>query len=88
MLKRKILGTQKEQNITIQSSSGLSDEEIERMVKEAEANAEADKKRKEEADLKNEADQLVFMAEKTLKDLEGKVSEEEVKNLLKMQKKS
>ena len=51
------------------------------MVKEAEANAEEDKKRKEEADLKNEADQLVFMAEKTLKDLEGKVSEEEVKNV-------
>jgi molecular chaperone DnaK len=47
----------------------------------AEANAEADQKRKEEADLKNEADQLVFMAEKTLKDLEGKVSEEEVKNV-------
>ena len=51
------------------------------MVKDAEANAEEDKKRKEEADLKNEADQLVFMAEKTLKDLEGKVSEEEVKNV-------
>ena len=43
------------------------------MVKEAEANAEADKERKEEAELKNEADQLVFMTEKTLKDLEGKV---------------
>ncbi|MCG7336426.1 molecular chaperone DnaK [Sporosarcina sp. ACRSM] len=80
-VKAKDLGTQKEQNITIQSSSGLSDDEIERMVKDAEANAEADKKRKEEADLKNEADQLVFMAEKTLKDLEGKVSEEEVKNV-------
>ena len=80
-VKAKDLGTQKEQNITIQASSGLSDEEIERMVKEAEANAEADKKRKEEADLKNEADQLVFMAEKTLKDLEGKVSEEEVKKV-------
>ena len=80
-VKAKDLGTQKEQNITIQASSGLSDEEIERMVKEAEANAEADQKRKEEADLKNEADQLVFMAEKTLKDLEGKVSEEEVKQV-------
>jgi molecular chaperone DnaK len=80
-VKAKDLGTQKEQNITIQSSSGLSDDEIERMVKDAEANAEEDKKRKEEADLKNEADQLVFMAEKTLKDLEGKVSEEEVKNV-------
>lgn len=80
-VKAKDLGTQKEQNITIQSSSGLSDEEIERMVKDAESNAEADKQRKEEADLKNDADQLVFMAEKTVKDLEGKVSEEEVKNV-------
>ncbi len=80
-VKAKDLGTQKEHNITIQASSGLSDEEIERMVKDAEANAEADQKRKEEADLKNDADQLVFMAEKTLKDLDGKVSEEEVKNV-------
>ena len=80
-VKAKDLGTQKEQNITIQSSSGLSDEEIERMVKDAEANAEADKQRKEEADLKNDADQLVFMAEKTMKDLEGKVSEDEVKKV-------
>ncbi|QTD41653.1 molecular chaperone DnaK [Sporosarcina sp. Te-1] len=78
-VKAKDLGTQKEQNITIQSSSGLSDEEIDRMVKDAEANAEEDKRRKEEVDLKNEADQLVFMAEKTLKDLEGKVAEDEVK---------
>ena len=69
MLRAKDLGTNKEQTITIQSSSGLSDEEIERMVKEAEANAEADKKRKEEAELRNEADQLVFTTEKTLKDL-------------------
>ena len=80
-VKAKDLGTQKEQNITIQSSSGLSDDEIDRMVKDAEANAEADKQRKEEADLKNDADQLVFMAEKTLKDLEGKVSEDEVKKV-------
>ncbi|BAQ11497.1 molecular chaperone dnak [Bacillus sp. OxB-1] len=80
-VKAKDLGTQKEQNITIQSSSGLSDDEIERMVKDAEANAEEDKKRKEEADLRNEADQLVFMADKTLKDLEGKVSEDEIKNV-------
>ena len=50
------------------------------MVKEAEANAEADKVRKEEAEVKNEADQLVFMTEKTLKDLEDKVSEEEKKS--------
>ncbi|MDQ0174195.1 molecular chaperone DnaK [Bacillus chungangensis] len=75
----KDLGTGKEQNITIKSSSGLSDDEIERMVKEAEENAEADEKRKEEVELLNEADQLVFTTEKTLKDLEGKVSEDEVK---------
>ncbi|MET3196161.1 molecular chaperone DnaK [Bacillus sp. OAE603] len=77
-VRAKDLGTQKEQNIVIQSSSGLSDEEVERMVKEAELNAEADAKRKEEVDLKNEADQLVFQVEKTLKDLEGKVDESEV----------
>ncbi|KAB2493536.1 molecular chaperone DnaK [Priestia endophytica] len=74
----KDLGTGKEQNITIKSSSGLSDEEVERMVKEAEENADADAKRKEEIELRNEADQLVFTTEKTLKDLEGKVDEAEV----------
>ncbi len=73
----KDLGTQKEQKITIQSSSALSDEEIDRMVKDAEANAEADKKRREEVDLRNEADQLVFTVEKTLTDLEGKVDDAE-----------
>lgn len=72
-------GTGKAQDITIKSSSGLSDEEVERMVKEAEENAEADKKRKEEVELRNEADQLVFQIDKTLKDLEGKVDEAEVK---------
>ncbi|OLN23408.1 molecular chaperone DnaK [Domibacillus antri] len=77
-VKAKDLGTQKEQNITIQSSSGLSDDEIERMVKEAEENADADKKRKEEVELKNEADQLVFTTEKTVKELEGKVDEAEL----------
>lgn len=66
----KDLGTNKEQNITIKSSSGLSDEDIEQMVQDAEANAEADKKRKEEVETRNEADQLVFQTEKTLKDLE------------------
>jgi len=71
-------GTGKSQNITIKSSSGLSDEEIERMVDEAEENAEADKERREEVDLRNEADQLVFQVDKTLKDLEGKVDQEEV----------
>ena len=78
-VKAKDLGTQKEQNIVIQSNTALTDEEIDRMVKEAEANADADKARKEEAELKNEADQMVFMTEKTLKDLEGKVTEEEQK---------
>ena len=72
-------GTGKEQNITIKSSSGLSDEEIDRMVQEAEENAEADEKRKEEVELRNEADQLVFQTDKTLEELEGKVDEEEVK---------
>ncbi|PKR85122.1 molecular chaperone DnaK [Heyndrickxia camelliae] len=75
----KDLGTGKQQNITIKSSTGLSDDEIERMVKEAEENAEADKKRKEEVELRNEADQLVFTTEKTLKELEGKVDQAEVK---------
>lgn len=77
-VRAKDLGTNKEQSITIKSSSGLSDEEIERMVKEAEENAEADKKLQEEAELRNEADQLVFTTEKTLKDLEGKVDQAEV----------
>ncbi|WP_053367190.1 molecular chaperone DnaK [Bacillus sp. FJAT-27245] len=77
-VRAKDLGTNKEQQITIKSSTGLSDEEIERMVKEAELNAEADKKAKEEVDLRNEADQLVFQTEKTLKDLEGKVDASEV----------
>lgn len=72
-------GTGKAQSITIQSSTSLSDDEIDRMVKEAEANAEADKKRKEEAELRNEADQLVFATDKTLKDLGDKVSEEDKK---------
>lgn len=77
-VRAKDLGTNKEQTITIKSSSGLSEEEIERMVREAEENADADAKRKEEVELRNEADQLVFQTEKTLKDLEGKVDEAEV----------
>ena len=77
-VRAKDLGTNKEQAITIKSSTGLSDDEIEKMVREAEENAEADKKRKEEVDLRNEADQLVFTTEKTLKDLEGKIDEAEV----------
>ncbi|MGN1400741.1 MAG: molecular chaperone DnaK [Bacillus sp. (in: firmicutes)] len=77
-VRAKDLGTNKEQQITIKSSSGLSDEEVERMVREAEENAEADKKRKEEVELRNEADQLVFTTEKTVKELEGKVDASEL----------
>ena len=77
-VRAKDLGTSKEQAITIQSSSGLSDEEVDRMVKEAEANADADQKRKEEVELRNEADQLVFQTDKVVKDLEGKVDAAEV----------
>lgn len=76
-VKAKDLGTQKEQTITIQSDSGLTDEEIERMVKDAEANAEADAKRKEEAEIRNQADQLVFQVDKTVTDLGEQITEEE-----------
>lgn len=75
----KDLGTNKEQNITIESSSALSDEEIDQMVKDAEQNAEADKKRREESDLRNEADSLVFQVEKTLKDLADNIGEDDKK---------
>ena len=67
----KNLGTGKEQKITIQSGSGLSEDEINRMVKEAEENAEADKARKEEADLLNESNQLIFQTRKALNDLQN-----------------
>ncbi len=75
-VKAKDLGTNKEQSITITSQSTLSEEEIERMIKEAEEHAEEDRKRREEAELRNEADQLVFTTEKTLKDLGDKVDKE------------
>ena len=78
-VKAKDLGTSKEQSITITSSTNLSDEEIDKMVKEAEANKAADEKRKEEADVKNEAEQMIFTCEKSLKDLGDKVSESEKK---------
>ena len=77
----KDLGTNKEQKITIKSSSGLSDEEIDRMVKEAKENEAADKKRKEEVDLRNEVDQLLFQKDKTLKEVKDKVSADEVKSV-------
>ena len=72
-VKAKDLGTNKEQSITITSSTGLSDEEIDKMIKEAEANKEADSKKKEEADLKNEAEQLIFTTERSIKDLGDKI---------------
>ena len=68
----KDLGTGKEQKITITSSGTLSKDEVDRMVKEAEANADADKKRKEGVEIRNQADSLVYQAEKTIKDMEGK----------------
>ena len=73
----KDLGTGKEQKITITASSNLSEEEIDKAVKEAEKYAEADKKRKEAIDVKNQADSLVFQTEKTLKELEGKIDDTE-----------
>ena len=76
----KDLGTNKEQSITITSSTNLSDEEIDKMMKEAEANKEADEKRKEEAEVRNNADSIVFATEKALADLGDKVSEEDKKN--------
>ena len=73
----KDLGTNKEQSITITSSTNLSDEEVERMRKEAEEHKEEDEKRKEAADTKNEAEQLVFQTEKSLKDIGDKVDKKE-----------
>ncbi len=70
-------GTGKEQQIKIQASGGLSEEEIEKMVKEAEANAEADKKKREGVDVKNQADTMLHSAEKNLKEFGDKVSEQE-----------
>ena len=72
-VKAKDLGTNKEQSITITASTNLSDDEIDRMVKEAEENKEKDEKRKEEADLRNEAEQMIFATEKAIKDLGDKV---------------
>ena len=82
----KDLGTNKEQSITITSSTNLSDEEIERMQKEAEEHKAEDEKRKQEADTKNEAEQLVFQTEKSLKDLGDKVEskeKDEIESLIK-----
>ena len=75
----KDLGTNKEQKITIQSSGSLSEDEIERMMNDAKANEEADQKRKEEADLRNEVDQLIFQSEKTLEEAGDKLSDDDKK---------
>lgn len=75
----KDLGTNKEQKITIQSSGSLSDEEIERMMNDAKANEEADKKRKEEVDLRNDVDQLIFQSEKTLEEVGDKLPDTDKK---------
>ncbi len=80
-VKAKDLGTNKEQKITITSSTNLTDEEIDKMMKDAEANKEADQKRKEEAEVKNETEQMIFTAEKAIKDLGEKVTEEEKKEI-------
>ena len=73
--------TNKEQKITITNSSNLSEADIDKMVKEAEANASEDKKKKEEAEIKNNANSLISSSERIVKDFEGKISEEDVKKL-------
>ena len=80
-VKAKDLGTQKEQKITITASSGLSKEEIDKKVKEAEQYAEEDKKLKEKIELRNQADTLIYTVEKTLKESGDKVSEDEKNNI-------
>ena len=74
-------GTGKEQKIQIQASGGLSDEEIQKMVKEAEANKETDKKKRESVDARNQADSLIFSTDKSLKEHGDKVSAEEKKSI-------
>ncbi|WP_349517160.1 molecular chaperone DnaK [Leuconostoc mesenteroides] len=75
----KDLETQKEQKITIQAAGGLSDEEIEKMMNDAKANEEADAKKKEAVDTRNEADQLIFQTEKTLEEVGDKLGDDEKK---------
>ncbi len=90
-VKAKDLGTNKEQSITITATNTLSDEEIDKMMKEAEAHKEEDNKKKEAADTKNEAEQVIFMTEKAIKDLGDKVSKkdkEEAEELIEKTKKA
>ena len=77
----KDLGTGKSQSVTIQNGSGLSEAEIKKMIREAEENAESDKLRKEEADLKNECEQIIFSAKKSIKDLGDDVTEQEKQDI-------
>ncbi|MBQ7790094.1 MAG: molecular chaperone DnaK [Bacilli bacterium] len=86
-VKAKDLGTNKEQAITITASSNLSDEEIDKMMKEAEANKEADAKRKEETEIRNDAEQMVYATEKTIKDFGDKVKDDEKEKLEDLSKK-
>ena len=86
-VKAKDLGTNKEQAITITASSNLSDEEIDKMVKEAEANREADAKRKEETEIRNDAEQMVYATEKTIKDFGDKIKGDEKEKLEDLSKK-
>ena len=90
-VKAKDLGTNKEQSITITATNTLTDEEIDKMMKEAEANKEEDNKKKEAADTRNDAEQVIFMTEKALKDLGDKVTDkdkEEAEDLIKETKKA
>lgn len=77
----KDLGTGKEQKVTITSSSGLSKDEVERLMKEADAHAEEDKKRREQVELRNEADSLVYTVDKTLKDIGDKAAADHVQRI-------
>jgi molecular chaperone DnaK len=79
----KDMGTGKSQNITITASSGLSEEEIKKMVHEAEKHSEEDKKRKAEVETRNQADSLVYQVDKTLKEFEGKVADAEKEKVIK-----
>ncbi|MBQ6841010.1 MAG: molecular chaperone DnaK [Bacilli bacterium] len=80
----KDLGTNKEQSITITSSTSLSDEEIDKMVKEAEANKEADEKKKAESDARNEADSMILATDRALEDLGDKVSDDDKEEATKL----
>ena len=80
-VKAKDLGTQKEQSITITSSTNLSDDEIDKMVREAEENREADEKKKNEADARNEAEQMIFATEKAIKDLKDALEKDDIDDI-------